>query len=304
VRAGGYALTLLQTLAQQPTSLADLRESVGMPPQTTVRKHLTLLAEAGVLSRERSDGSARYALCEPGHSLVGVLRVLEAWLASSPKGPIEPGTIAAKAVIKALVDGWSTTLLRALAARPLSLTQLDAVIAGVSYPSLERRLVAMRMVGQVEATKMKGRGTPYAVTTWLRQAVAPLVSAASWERRQLPDGTAPIGRIDIETAFLLALPLLALDPSQSGSCQLGVDTSSNGERWVVGAVVDIEEGRVVHCRARLAGAPTTWVTGSVSAWFRSVCGSRADDLEARGDRQLAGAVVDGLRATLPKPVAV
>jgi len=66
-----------------------------------------------------------------------VADTVEAWLARAPAGPIPLGSEVAKAAIKALVDGWEATMLRALAARPLSLTEFDSLIAGLSYPALE-----------------------------------------------------------------------------------------------------------------------------------------------------------------------
>ncbi len=316
LRTGGYALSLLAaplnvsiltTLAREPATLAELRQAVGAPPQTTVRKHLAALADAGIVSRERRGGvpgTATFELCRPGRDLVGVSRLLDAWLAAAPAGSVELGSVAAKSAIKALVEGWSTTLLRALAARPFSLTQLDALISGISYPSLERRLLAMRMTGQVEAASSSGRGTPYAVTDWLRRAVAPLVSAACWERRHLPERTVPITRIDIETAFLLAVPTMELDADLSGVCQLAVESTGGGERRRVGVLAGIEEGRVAYCRARLEGEATGWAIGSVNAWFRSIGDSRFHDLEAGGDRELVSAVVAGLHSSLAKPDAL
>jgi DNA-binding HxlR family transcriptional regulator len=292
---------MLRALAEGPRSLAELRREAGAPPQTTMRKHLTSLAGADVLVKERESGFPgviSYALRKPGLELIGLARTVEGWLAAAPEGPIELGTMAAKSAIKALVDGWSTTLLRALAAKPLSLTELDALIAGVSYPSLERRLVAMRMAGQVQASPSRGRGTPYTVTDWLRRGMAPLVSAACWERKNLTDETTPIGRIDIEAALLLALPSLQLPADLSGLCRLAVETSSQGERRVVGVVCGIEEGRVAYCRARLEGEATAWASGPVSAWFRAVGKGHVDLLEAGGDRHLVSAIVEGLHSNL------
>lgn len=313
-RAGDYALTLLATpmnvailgaLSEAPTPLVDLRRAVGTPPQTTMRKHLAALADAGILSRDRDGGfasSVSYRLQKPGTDLTALARVVETWLAEAPDGPIALGTVAARSAIKALAEGWSTALMRALAARPLTLTELDALIADVSYPSLERRLVAMRMAGQVQAVNGRGRGTPYAVTDWLRRAVRPVVSAISWERRHLPEATAPIGRLDIEAAFLLAMPLLSLDPEHSGVCRLSVDTARHGERRPVGVLVGVEEGRIAHCRARLEGDSTAWASGPVSAWCRAVGEGHAHPLEAGGDRQLADAILAGLNASLMRPV--
>jgi DNA-binding HxlR family transcriptional regulator len=312
VRAGGHALTLLaspmnvailQALSEMPTPLLDLRRAVGMPPQTTMRKHLAALASAGILSRTRDAGfagSVTYTLEKAGTDLLGVGRVVEAWLGGAPHEPIELGTVAAKSAIKALVEGWSTTLLRALAARPLTLTELDALLGDISYPSLERRLVAMRMAGQVEAVTAGGRGTPYTVTSWLRQAVGPLISSVCWERRHLAESTPPIGRLDIETSFLLALPVLSLDEEHSGSCRLTVDTRSHGAHRAVGAMVEIEEGQVVRCRARVVGEATASASGSVGAWCRAVGQGHSEGLEAGGDHDLVEAIVAGLHSSFAK----
>lgn len=296
---------ILRALAHGPKSLAELRQLHGAPPQTTMRKRLAALAEAGILSKQRQaalPAAGMYALEGPGTELAGVAKLAEGWLAIAPDGPIELGTVAAKSTIKALVDGWSTTLLRALVARPLTLTELDALIAGVSYPSLERRLLAMRLAGQVKASSALGRGTPYVVTDWLRLAIGPLIAAARWERRHLAAETAPIGRIDVESAFLLAVPLLSLAPSLSGICRLAVDAAGGEQR--VGVLVGIEEGRVVFCRARLEGQATARASGSVTAWFSAAVEGDMDQLELGGDRRLVDAVLDGLRVTVAKPLAV
>jgi DNA-binding HxlR family transcriptional regulator len=290
-------IPILRALSDSPLSLAELRRSLGAPPQTTMRKHLAALSKAGIVLRARSGnfpGSVCYSLEKPGRDLMGVTRVVESWLEQRPSGGIELGTVAAKSAIKALVEGWSTTVVRALSARPLTLTELDALIAGVSYPSLERRLGAMRMAEQVEAVPSRDRGTPYGVTDWLRRAVGPLVSAACWERRHVADQAPSIGRLDIESAFLLALPLLHLSADLSGVCRLAVDTFSQGERRPVGVVLGLEEGRVVFCRARLEGGVDAWASGSVPAWLRAVEERSVNQLEAGGDRLIADAIVSGL----------
>ena len=47
-------------------------------------------------------------------------------------------------------------MMRALAARPMSLTELDSGITELSYPALERRLSSMRIAGLVEAQRERG----------------------------------------------------------------------------------------------------------------------------------------------------
>jgi DNA-binding HxlR family transcriptional regulator len=146
-----------------------------------MRSYLRTLTDLGVLERRRQSefpGCVSYAITRSGKKLLAVAEVLEWWLHEAPDGPIDLGTRAAKGATKALVDGWSSTILRALAARPLALTELNRLMPHISYPTLERRITAMRLVGQVKARREgASRGNPYEATRWLRQAVAPLTAA-------------------------------------------------------------------------------------------------------------------------------
>jgi DNA-binding HxlR family transcriptional regulator len=197
------------------------------------------------------------------------------------------------------VDGWSTAIVRALAARPLTLTELNKLITGTSYPSLERRLGAMRLAGQIEACSGPSRGTPYAATAWLRRAVAPLFAAARWEREFAAAESAPLSRIDFEAAFLLSAPLLALPDDSSGRCRLAVvSRNGDGEPSVAGAMLSVEEGRVVSCVSRLPGEASAWVAGSPAAWIPALIDHQAEQLELGGDCELARAVVDELHGSL------
>jgi DNA-binding HxlR family transcriptional regulator len=310
VRAGSFSLSLLsaplnvlvlQALKAETTSLMDLCRAAGSPPQTTLRKQLQALADIGVVSKQRRSGfptAVDYELAGPGEELMWVATVLQNWLSAAPDGPLVLGDRAAKSAIKALVEGWSTTLIRALAARPLALTELDALISGLSYPSLERRLVSMRMAGQVSPCRGKGRGTPYAVSDWLRLATAPLAAAVRWERRHLPEKTPPVARLDVESGFLLAVPLLRLPVEQSGVCRLAVGSANGEERRTAGVLVGVEEGRIAYCRARLEGKADAWASGSTMAWLRAMLDREADELEVGGDCRLAEEIVAGLSRAL------
>jgi DNA-binding HxlR family transcriptional regulator len=310
VRAGSFSLSLLsaplnvlvlQALKAKTTSLMDLCRAVGSPPQTTLRKQLQTLANIGVISKQRRagfPGAVDYGLAGPGEELVRVATVLQNWLTVAPDGPLVLGDHAAKSVIKALVEGWSTTLIRALAARPLALTELDALISGLSYPSLERRLVSMRMAGQVSPCRGKGRGTPYAVSDWLRLSAAPLAAAVRWERQHLPEQTPPVARLDVEAGFLLAVPLLRLPVEQSGICRLAVGSANGEEHRLAGVLVGVEEGRIAYCRARLDGKADAWASGSTMAWLRATLERDVDQLEVGGDCRLAQELVTGLSRTL------
>jgi DNA-binding HxlR family transcriptional regulator len=310
VRAGAHALSILATplnydvlsaLEQGPKPLMDLRRAAGSPPQTTMRGHLRALTEAGIVERHRQSefpGSVDLELTKPGGDLLAVSRLLGAWLLRAPDGPLQLGAPAAKSAIKALIDGWSSGIVRVLAAKPHALTELSRVITNLSYPSLERRLGAMRLAGLIEPCASNGRGTPYRVGEWLRLATGPLAAAARWERQHLAEETASIRRLDVEAAFLLVLPLLSPPDEQSGECRLAVEMRTpEGELRLAGVMARVRDGEV-SCVARLQGDATAWISGSAAAWLRAVLEEDPQGLETGGDCELAIAVLEGLHEPL------
>lgn len=287
----------VRALAEQPLSLTDLRREVGAPPQTTLRSHLKALAEAGVVERREAPGfpgPVGYELTAAGRGLVMVADLLELWLEGSPQGPVALHHPSAKGTIKALSEAWSTKLARAIAARPLALTELTRLIQTMNYPSLERRLGALRLAGLVERCPGAGRGTPYGPTRWMRRAVGPLTAAASWERLYAGGTGVAFGRIDIETAFLLGIPLVHLDDDANGVCRLAVEVASDARSGMVGVTVKIADGKVVGCVARLEGQASCWVSGSVGGWEMATLSGDLEGLEVGGDAQLGFALLHGL----------
>lgn len=310
MRSGAQTLTLLaapinflvlQALAEGPQPQAELRRVAGSPAQTTLRAQLKRLTEIGAIVKHRRDrfpGVLEYELTSAGHELALVAQTIERWLAIGPDGPVTPGTPSAKAPIKALADGWTTAIVRALAAGPHSLTELNQIIGSLNYPAIERRLAAMRLAGQIKARPSEGRGTPYAVTRWLRQGVAPLAAAARWERRNLPMETAPITRVDVEAAFLLAVPLMQLTIDIAGSCRMGVEISNGKGHGLAGVLLELDHGRTTSCTTRLEGHPDTWILGPPAAWLSAVIENDIDNLEIGGDGRLGRALTDGLHRAL------
>jgi DNA-binding HxlR family transcriptional regulator len=284
-------------------ALVDLRRATGSPPQTTTRNQLRMLTRIGVLERRQQShfpGSVEYELGKAGRELLGVARATQSWLGAAPDLPVELGTPAAKNSIKALVDGWSSTVVRALAARPLSLTQLSRLISTINYPSLERRLTSMRLTGQIATSeKSLGRSRPYAPTPWLRRAIAPLAAAAAWERTFKGGEASPIAAIDVESAFLLALPLLRLPAHLGGTARLVVEFRSvDGQVVHAGASAGVVEGVVTSCVSRLEGPADGWSSGPIGAWLRAAIEGDIDGLEVGGDCELVVALIDGLHAAL------
>jgi len=304
-RAGAVALSLLsaplnvhllQALEEGPMALIDLRRSVGSPPQSTMRVYSRTLVDLGTLERQRQaafPGTVEYGSTESGKALLKIGAIHESWLREAPSGPVALGSTASKSATKALVEGWSTNIIRALAAKPLSLTDLNRLIPRISYPSLERRLGALRLADLVEPYAGEGRGTPYRATPWLRRAIVPLAAGAWWERRYLADPPL-IGRLDVEAAFLLAIPAVELPAGLSGRCRLAVEIQGGSSPVFAGVMINVEDGKVVSCSSRLEGEAEAWASGSAGSWMRRMSGQDGD-LEIGGDSELVREIVDAIR---------
>lgn len=316
MRSGAEALSMLavplnvnvlKTLERQAeaTPLPELRRAIGHPPVTTMRSYLRRLVELGLIKRHREDdfpGSVSYLLTPRGEKLLAVGEVLQVWLREAPESGMELGNTASKSAIKALVDGWSTGLLRALAARPLGLTELNRVIPQVSYPTLERRMTAMRQVGLIEPDRhSNGRVTRCDVTRWLRHAVAPLTAAVGWEYTCIPDQTPAPGRIDAEAVLLLAAPIIELPAETDGTCRLAVEFRRGSELEFAGVTLELSGGRVKSCVSRIDGTPDAWATGGILDWFRWMRDAGDHRIEIGGDPAIANAVADALRTGFLAP---
>ena len=308
MRAGARALSLLVTplngellgaLEEGERALSDLRCELGQPPATTLRKYLKGLTELGLIERRQEfgfPGPVSYAITPSGRGLLAVRGVLQRWLELAPGGPITIESTAAKTATKALVDGWSAGIVRALAARPLTLTELSKLIPRISYPTLERRLTAMRLSGQLEANREKGaKGTPYCVTAWLQAAAAPLGTAVGWERRCIPSQATALASLDVEALLLLGVPAASFPLDLSGSCRLAVELRGGSDPLHAGVVATIREGRVVSCVTRLSEQADGWLVGSPMDWLHWLSGSSGCQIEVGGDVQWARRAAEGLQ---------
>lgn len=308
-RVGACALSLLaaplngailRALADGPLPSVELRRLTGAPPQTTLRAHLRELRARGAVDRRPEGafpGGAAHELTPIGLDLLRVSELLQAWLSLIPAGTHPLEAQAAKAAVKTLVEAWATSMLPAFAAGPVTLTQLDRIIPGMNYPALERRLMAMRLAGQVKAVPSGGRGTPYVLTGWGRRAAAPLTAAAWWENRHRR--ARPMTSRDVETLFMLAIPLLRLPWDLAGSCRLAVELCGDEGSRVVGAMVRVEAGEIVSCSAKIDGYPDAWVVARAGTWLTAMIDDREGQvMEIGGDSSLAKAILLGLRRTL------
>lgn len=306
-RPGERALTLLATplnlhilraLTDRPMRLAELRRATGLPAQTTLRGHLGTLWQVGALTKRPTDEipyTVENELTAMGRELLEVADLLEGWLRGAPDGPVALGSGAAKGIVKAFVDGWGSRMMRHLASGPISLTELDREIAGISYPSLERRLASMRMAGLIEARPSRGVGTPYAVTEWARRGFAPLAAAGRCERVHMGHRAPPVTEIDIEAVFLLATPLAGLSDGSSGVCQFEVKAARD-RRPQAGVRVEVRAGEVVACDSELVPHPPSFAVGSTSTWISAVKDGKLDLLSFGGVGELAESLVSALHA--------
>lgn len=304
LRAGSRALELLaapligrilQRLSDGPKRLVELQVETGPVPQTTLRTHLRGLEEIGAVvkrGREDAPGVIEFALGEPGRGLLEVIGSVERWLQLMPREPLSFGGDAGKAALKALLGGWSSTILRTLAESPRSLSELAGAIRMVSYPMIERRLGALRLSGLVAAQEGTGRGTPYEVTDWLRQGVAPLAAAMHWEHDHLGDDRVALTHVDAETVFLLALPALRTPSSLTGSCLLAMKLNGN-DHDLASVVAYVRNGKV-SCTPGAEDRTDAWAKGEPPAWIRAMIGLESDHLDVGGRRRLARALVQAL----------
>jgi DNA-binding HxlR family transcriptional regulator len=233
-----------------------------------------------------------------GREMLFVSSVIERWLQNAPGGALKIEDEEAEATIAALIDGWITTIVHLLAVEPLTLTELGRALDTMSREDVEAKVTAMSDVGLLEARPSKGEGATYAVTDWLREAIAPLGAAARCERRYSAEETPPVAPLDVEAAFLLTLPLLRLPADLSGHCRLVVELPDSEERPAAGAMAYIEDERIASCSTNLEGSADAWVIGSDHAWLEAVVEGMTEDLEFGGDGSLVRALLAGLHERL------
>lgn len=314
VRAGARVLSIfnnpLNTLvlrahAQGAKRHRHLQETARSYAEATIRDAVNNLCELGALERrevrEARKGAAT-SLTPAGEEILAVADALERWLDCCPTGPIELVDGTAGVAVKALAEGWNSTLLRELAIAPRTITEMSGLIPGVSYPAVERRVRWMRSVGQIAPLPKESRGVPYVAEDWLRFGVGPLVLASRCEARYM-EGAPPFTDTELETLFLLALPLVNLAPTLYGGCVLaGVESSVGAEESVdvAGVEVEVSEGVVIHVApADLEADPSSWALGTPEAWLDAAVEGGLGDLRIGGrSPRLARTLSRGIHSSL------
>jgi DNA-binding HxlR family transcriptional regulator len=316
-RAGARVLTILANplhvrilRAHESGALraTELNEKTGWPAQTTLRAAIANLREAGLLDRREVSSmplGVATELTPAGREVLFAAAVIERWLAKSPDGPKPLDSDWAKGAVKTLAAGWNTKMVRSLAYEPASLTELAQRIPEVSYPSLERRFTRMRNTHQIEPAPAPGRGSPFGVTLWLRQAIAPLCASTRCERLYLRDESAPITPVEIESAFLLAMPMAPLPETAHGTCILSVlpEADEEGRRREelspAGVTIEVEAGTIVRCVPEIEAKTPVWALGTPMDWLNALIDGHFEGLRFGDARpQLAADLVNGMHLAL------
>jgi len=284
---------------------ADLERRLGWAPQASLRAAVAGLRDAGALAVAPGRGVST-ELTAAGLDLLAVAAALEAWLARSPLGPLELSGAPARGSIRVLAAGWESTVLRALAERPRTLAELGRSISSHSYPALKRRFAQLRGAGLIACEDAGARSPAYQPTPWLRRAAAPLAAAARWQLRHAPDPP-PGAALELETALLLALPLVELPPGARGACVLAAPAKrgagGEGEARAVTVGVRVEDGRIAALDPAPPARPASWALAPPAAWLDAIVDGGSDGVRLRGpDSELAGLLVGALHAALAGPV--
>lgn len=298
--------SLLRLHAGGPLCSGELEEKLGWAPKASLRLATANLCDLGALGQIESSGASQGNVTElthTGHGLLAVADELERWLSRSPFGPISLPDTAARGTVRALTAGWDSTIVTALAARPLTLAELDAKIPCHSYSKLKRRLAKLRSANLVAPLGSNGKGASYVASDWLRRAIAPLSVAGRWERSHVATKTEPLSRREVEAAFLLSLPLVELPRAACGSGVLAALVSAGAvdqaQPKLAAVSFVVKDGRIVSCSPGAPTAPTTWALGTQDAWLDALIDARLDVLRVRGVNQaLALDVVGGLHDAL------
>lgn len=316
VRAGSRALSffahslnarILRAHVDGPLRPGELAQAIGWASPSSLRTAVGKMCDSGTLGRVDLNDAAMSVVTElttAGREMLPVASALERWLQEAPDGPVELDDPAAHGIVKVLTAGWDSTMVGALAERPLTLTELNDNIPTLTYPALKRRLAKLRSTYLV-TTVGEGKSAAHAASDWLRRAIVPLAVAGHWELLHDPDAE-PISEVEVKAAFLLTLPLIEIPAKRfSGTCTLAVlipDGTTGAEPEIAGITVEIERGAIVSYDPNgTSPPPSTWALGTAEAWFEALIGD-GDGLRTGGAKpRLARGVVKGLRETLFRP---
>jgi DNA-binding HxlR family transcriptional regulator len=298
--AGGRVLSLLsdplnasilRALMSGPLQVSELGELMDATSRTTRFARLRELEQLGVIVRERRAGTPPVAFCRlspAGLELLQVVRRFANWLAASPTNPSSPDDVRGAQTIKALGLAWETTVLRSLADRPRSLTELASMSPpDVTYHEVRRARESLSEAGLVVSVGSEGRAQPYVLVDWARRAAGCVAASIRWEK-SFAGSTASTGPVDVGTLLLLLLPLVNPPARLSGACMLQIDQPND-------FAATVDSGSIVaHPPGQVDIARESRVSGPADAWLAALLDGKADSLAMRGGIHLTTALTNAL----------
>lgn len=277
-RAGSQALSVfayalnarvLQAHADGPVSLGELESTLGWAAKASLRAATAQLCGLDALKREGRRPIVT-KLTPAGRDLLSLANTLERWFSHSPYGALDFDHGAARGIVRALVAGWDSTIVQALAEGPCRLAELRWEVDDHSYPALKRRFVNLRTASLLTPIDEEARSPTYEATPFLRHVVGPLGLAVQWERDHAYEAPSLAPR-DLTALLLLCLPLAELPSSASGSCVFATPSeplpSNGGTSSPTTISLVVEKGRVVSLAKNASSRPATWALGSSDAWL-------------------------------------
>ena len=174
------------------------------------------------------------------------------------------------------------------------MTDLDA-------ERLRKHLHEMIAAGIIEEIEGPDGTTLYGLSDHRRRSTGVLMAATRWERRYRPDESAAVGAQDAEIFLRVALPLVRLAESMSGTCAMtmALDPAPGAPRSLT-VWARLRRGRVVaHSAGPLRSVPSASARGSVDDWLDALLDGAVDRLQIKGRRELVVALIQGIRDQLP-----
>ncbi|HEX7245667.1 MAG TPA: winged helix-turn-helix transcriptional regulator [Solirubrobacterales bacterium] len=288
--------SILRALLRGPLPVSELACHLSPTSRTTRFGRLRELEDLGVIAREKRPGTPPVSYCSlapAGRSLLPVVGRFAEWLASDPSGPSSPDDLTGARKIKALANAWDTTVLRWLAERPCSLTELDSLSpSAVSHHEARKSREGLSAAGLIAPVESRDRRRPYAPVSWARCVAGCIAAAIGWELAFLEASAFP-SSVDVETLLLLLLPLVDSIPVPHGSvCALQVDQSGDLP------VATVEEGRIVPGATDVdsGNGRASRISGSAESWLHAIVHGRTESLSMQGRTRLTTALVSGIHA--------
>lgn len=295
-RAGGRLLfalsdslnaSILRALLRGPLPVSELAQHLGPASRTTRFSRLRGLEQLGIIVRERRPGVPPVAYCSLSPAGQGLLPVVEQfgrWLATAPGESSSPDEVAGGRTIKALATAWETNVLRWLAERPRSLTELNALSPDeVTYHNVRSARESLSTGGLITPVHSEDHAQPYELTEWARWSAGCVAAAIRWERTFLED-TTQLSPAEIEALLHLLLPLVRMNDD--------LDLS-----------VTVDEGHITTQASRLEGGQPSRLSGSAESWIEALADGRGDALQMQGGIHLTTSLAHELHEACVRFVA-